>query len=155
MNPLLLALPGGIAIPILAALAGGIVYLAKKADKSTGQSSSGMSTASELSFAQFLNSQAAQGQTQAALSATQAQSAQTASLVNNFNPNALISQDLQSSGFQSSIAKIVDNSTGALQTEINALNNVVAKIPKSQTVVVKAPAPPGPNPGPLGINTWF
>ena len=140
MNPLL-------ALPVLAAVLAGLVVAQKK---QAGASGSGASsgTAQELSFAEFLNSQAAQGQ---AISASNAASA----VVNNFDPNALIAKDMQSSGFQSSISKIVDNSTGALQKEINALTNVVNQIPKGQTIQVNAPAPAGPSPGFLGINTWF
>jgi hypothetical protein len=139
MNPLL-------ALPVLAAVLAGLVAAQKKQAGSSGSGTTG--TAQELQFAQFLNSQAAQAQ---AISASNA----ATNVVNNFNPSALIAQDMQSSGFQSSISKIVDNSTGALQTEINALTNVVNQIPKGQTIQVNAPAPAGPSPGFLGINTWF
>lgn len=147
MNPLL-------ALPVLAAVLAGLVAAQKKQAGSSGSGASS-GTAQELSFAEFLNSQAAQGQAISASNQAVSASNAASAVVNNFDPNALIAQDMQSSGFQSSISKIVDNSTGALQTEINALTNVVNQIPKGQTIQVNAPAPAGPSPGFLGINTWF
>lgn len=146
MNPLL-------ALPVLAAVLAGLVAAQKKQAGSSGSGTTG--TAQELSFAEFLNSQAAQGQAISASNQAVSASNAASAVVNNFDPNALIAQAMQSSGFQSSIAQIVNNSTGALQTEINALTNVVNQIPKGQTIQVNAPAPAGPSPGFLGINTWF
>lgn len=134
MNPLLLALPGSLAIPVLAAVFGGILVALHKTSSGSGSSSAGsLSTPQELSLANAL--------------ATQNSNAQTQSVINNFNPQALIASDLNSKTFQSQINSIVNTSTASLQKEISGLSNVVSQIPKQQTVIVNTPAPPGPSGG--------
>lgn len=131
MNPLLLALPGSLAIPVLAAIFGGLLVAMHKSSKSAGSNS--LSTTQELSLANSL--------------ATQNSNAQTQSVIDNFNPQSLIASDLNSKAFQSQINSIVNTSTASLQKEISGLSNVVSQIPKQQTVIVNTPAPPGPSGG--------
>lgn len=130
MNPLLLAIPGSLAIPILAAVFGGLLVAVHKT--SSGSKGS-LSTPQELSLANAL--------------ATQNSNAQTQSVIDNFNPQALIASDLNSKSFQTQINSIVNTSTTSLQKEISDLSNVVSQIPKQQTVIVNTPAPPGPSGG--------
>ncbi len=141
MNPLLLALPGGLAIPVLAALFGSLLYAANRHQKAQ----SGSGTASELATAQYLQNQRAIGGAVSASNAAISSSNATASLINNFNPSALVDASLPSSSFTKSITDLVAKSTAPLQTEIAGLTNVVSKIPSNLTVTVNAPAGPPPN----------